>query len=73
MKCKGYNRDVHETLQIHAKGLCPTCYQKQWRHEHREQIIKYQKEYRAGKEYREMNRIYAEKYRKTQKIKDSNS
>ena len=63
MNCEGYNREAHEAERLHAKGLCSSCYQKKWRAEHKQVVVKYQKDYRAGPEYQELNRLYVKKYR----------
>ena len=63
MICKGYKLQEHETLKLHAHGLCQKCYMRQWRDLNRSAIIKYQKDYREDPAYAAMNRIAVNKWR----------
>lgn len=63
MKCEGYSTNAHKVNRLHAKNLCDSCYLKKWRAEHKEEVIKYQKEYRADPGYKDFNRLYVASYR----------
>jgi hypothetical protein len=58
MICEGFEQAAHEVDTLHAKNLCPHCYQKKYRAENIVKLSAYQKEYRADPAYRELNIIY---------------
>ena len=64
MWCYGYKCKPHKVEQLHGKGLCDCCYQRKYREEHKAEIIKYQRDYRADSTYAQLNRLYVSRYRK---------